>query len=334
MDVSPESGADRRRQLLARIADGALHSGAELARELGVSRTSIWHYAQALVAMGVPLEAARGNGYRLTHPLELLVERAIAARLSPGAGTRIERIDIHFEIDSTNQRLLDLAAERDVHAHACFAEVQTAGRGRRGRRWVAPACSGICVSLGWRFDAALESLAGLSLAVGVAVHRAVSALGVAGGLELKWPNDVLLDRRKLAGILVEVRGETTGPCLAVVGIGLNVALPASVRERIEPPAVDLQWALGGIPSRNVVAAELLNTLTASVVEFEQHGLAAFADDWMRHDALAGREVDIAVGERTMSGRAEGVDADGALRVRVGGELRRFHSGEVSARATR
>ncbi|MCC6714443.1 MAG: biotin--[acetyl-CoA-carboxylase] ligase, partial [Gammaproteobacteria bacterium] len=230
-----------------------------------------------------------------------------------------------------NQRLVELARVDDAHAQVCLAEIQTAGRGRRGRRWLGSVGRDVALSLAWRFNAALETLAGLSLAVGVAVHRALSGLGADDGLMLKWPNDVLYRQQKLAGVLVEVHGEMGGPCLAVIGIGLNIDLPAFVRAEVQQPVTDLKSAVRAVPTRNAIVAVLLGKLVAVLREFEVHGFGAFTGEWARLDAAYHREVDVHLPSGAAHGIAMGVTTDGALRLDVGGTERRLHSGEVSLR---
>ena len=235
-------------------------------------------------------------------------------------------------LESTSDRLL---AVNDLPAgqfDACLAEFQSAGRGRRGRRWVAPFAAGLCLSVNWNYADSPAALSALSLAAGVAARRALRRLGFPA-LSLKWPNDIVHADGKLGGILIDLRGEAAGPAYFVVGIGINVRLPASVRARLRAEgaeAIDLA-SLGPVPSRNEMAAALVAELTTALVEFGGRGLAAFADEWQEADALAGRPVRVLHGDRHLDGLARGVDADGALMIEAGGVRRRIPSGEVSVR---
>ncbi len=333
MRVVSDTGEDRRWRLLSLIADGAVHSGAAIARHLGVSRTAVWHQVHGLQALGLSVDAERGTGYRLTGGIDLLDVGGIQALLSPETRRCLRGLTLYFETDSTNQRLLDLARNQDAHAQACLAEIQTAGRGRRGRRWLGVIGRDVALSLAWRFDAALEALAGMSLVAGIAVHRALSRLGVGDGLMLKWPNDVLYRQQKLAGILVEVNGEMSGPCLAVIGVGLNIDLPDVLRAQVQQPVTDLKAALASLPSRNQIAAVLLADLISALRDFEADGFASFTNEWARHDAAYGREVDVLLPSGAARGIAMGVTDEGALRLNVEGAERRLHTGEVSLRFT-
>lgn len=322
-------------ELLRQLADGALHSGDELAARLTVSPAAVRKHLQQLEEWGIAVEALPGRGYRLETPVDLLDHAEIRARLPKDARARLRHLEVHEALDSTSDRLLavdDLPAGR---FDACLAEFQRAGRGRRGRHWIAPFASGLCLSIGWHYRDAPAALSALSLAAGVAVLRALARHGVAG-LALKWPNDVVRDDRKLGGILIDLRGEAAGPAYVVVGVGINLRLPAAARARLAAEgvdAVDLAM-LGTLPARNAVAATLIAELAAALGEFGARGLAAFAEEWRGADALAGRPVAVLHGGQTLEGRASGVDADGALLLEVDGVPRRIVSGEVSVRPVR
>lgn len=322
--------------VLRLLADGEYHSGESLAHELGVSRTAIWKHIQALGPYGVDVEAAPGRGYRLGHAVDLLCAERIQARLTTAARRRLSAIEILTETDSTNQRLLERApGDSELPGRACLAEYQRAGRGRRGNPWIAPLGSGLCLSLLWRFEAPPASLMGLSLAAGVVLARTLEANGVSG-CGLKWPNDVVWDGRKLAGILVEVRGEADGPCCVVIGVGVNVALPSAVLAQIDQPSTDIASVLGYAVSRNELAATLLSDLCGMLPRCErQAGLNSYLEAWRQYDVLNGKavEVRLAHGEH-VQGLVQAIDAEGALIVSTPEGVRRFLSGDVSVRASR
>lgn len=326
------AGVSRRGELLRLLADGEVHSGEELAAALSVSRAAVWKQLRQLGEWGIELDAQPGRGYRIAAPLDLLDAAAIRAALGQSAAARLRRLEVHEALDSTSDRLLaveDLPAGR---FDACLAEFQNAGRGRRGRRWLAPFASGLCLSVNWQFQDAPAALGALSLAAGVAALRALRRLGCAG-LALKWPNDLVHGDRKLGGILIDLRGEAAGPATVVVGIGINLCLPPAAQERLRAEGVaatDLA-ALGVRPARAAAAAALLDELALALQEFEARGMAAFADEWRDADALRGRPVRVLQGDRAVEGIARGVDADGALLLDADGARRRILSGEVSVR---
>ena len=209
----------RRGELLRLLADGETHSGEELAAALSVSRAAVWKRLQQLGDWGIALEARAGSGYRLASALDLLDATEVRASLPQAATERLRNLEVHEELESTSDRLLEVDDLPPERFDACLAEFQSAGRGRRGRRWIAPFASGLCLSVNWSYRDAPATLGALSLAAGVAVLRALRRLGFAE-LSLKWPNDIVHRNGKLGGILIDLRGEAAGPAYFVVGVGL------------------------------------------------------------------------------------------------------------------
>lgn len=317
------------RALLARLCRGPA-SGAELARELGITRSAVWKRIEALRAAGVEVQAQPGRGYALAQPLQLLDAATISAALSPAARAELEALAVLFETDSTNAAALREPAP-GRGSRAWLAERQTAGRGRRGREWASPLAAHVYLSLSRRFEGGVAALQGLGLAVAVAAVEALHSLGYSQ-VGLKWPNDLLADGRKLGGILVEVGGEAGGPLRVVVGLGLNVVMPAAAARGIDQPWCDLASLSGSPPSRPAVCVALLDALLPMLARFEREGLAPFQAGWARHDLLAGRAVRLAEGGRVHEGVAMGIAGDGALRLRHDDGERRYHAGEASLRA--
>jgi BirA family biotin operon repressor/biotin-[acetyl-CoA-carboxylase] ligase len=223
--------------LLAQLSDAHAVSGSELARRLGVTRAAVWKQIEALRALGAPIDAQAGAGYRLQWHFEALDAARMRAQLAPALRRRVRTLDVHWQIDSTSSSLLRAAAQGAPDLAVCMAETQTAGRGRRGRQWQSPLGGNVYFSLLKRFAHGMGALSGLSLVAGVALIQALGDCGVTG-VGLKWPNDVLADGRKLAGILVELGGEFLGPCHAVIGIGINLRLPPDIG--IDQPYTDLR----------------------------------------------------------------------------------------------
>lgn len=316
--------------LLQILADGRFHSGERLGEQLAVTRAAIWKQLRALEAMGLKIQAVRGRGYRLAYPIELLEVEAIRAALPQGLRQRIVNLDIFPEIDSTNAYLKRQAMAGGRSHSLCLAEWQTAGRGRQGREWVSPFGCNLYLSLLWRFNQGPTALSGLSLAVGVAMARALR-IHCGEGLGLKWPNDLYWRGRKLAGVLVEVAGDTAGPCHAVVGIGVNVRMPDRIAERIQQPWIDLYRISGRSISRNALAAQLVEQLFTALDSFEQQGLSAFLEQWRALDVTAGKNVQLRLPNQTVDGQAQGIDDNGAFVIQVGSEIKRYASGEISLR---
>ena len=317
------------RAVLLALVCGEAVSGRALAQGLGVSRTAVWKQIGRLREAGVDIEAQAGSGYRLAAPLELLDADALRARLAPSTRVRLGDLAVHWQLDSTSSELRRRAEHDPRDQLACFAEMQSAGRGRRGRHWRMPLGGGIALSLLKRFDTAMASLAGLSLAVGVAAADALADCGVAE-VGLKWPNDLVARDAKLGGILIELGGDALGPCHAIVGIGINVRLGAA-RAAIDQPVVDLAGLAPGL-SRPRFAACLLDHLVAALDRFAREGFAPFADAFAQRDVLRGRAIEVLQGDARRRGVALGIDARGALRVDFGGRVETVDGGEVSVRA--
>ena len=317
-------------ELLQILADGHWHSGETLARNLGLSRAAVWKRLQGLQNLpGVTVEAVPGQGYRLAHPLELFDRERLLAELAPRRRTRLEALEIHPVIDSTSSALLRAPAPPLHHGRACLAEYQTAGRGRRGRAWVGGFGRNLMLSLAWRFDLELAGLAGLSLAVGVTLAEVLEQAGLTGH-GLKWPNDLLVGGAKLAGILVEAQGEAGGPCTAVIGLGLNLALDDEAGV-IDQPWTDLRSHLSPLPSRNRLAGRLLDRLIATCQRLQREGVASYLDPWRRRDLFRDRPVRLQTPRGDSHGICRGIDDQGALLLETAAGLERHHAGEVSLR---
>jgi BirA family transcriptional regulator, biotin operon repressor / biotin---[acetyl-CoA-carboxylase] ligase len=321
------------RELLRRLIEGPA-SGDTLARACGQTRAAIWKRIAALRGAGIGITAQAGRGYMLSHPLELLDAEAIRARMPAQLSSALASLEVAWTIDSTNSELLRRQTPA-VGAAVLLAERQTGGRGRRGRSWLSPLAANLTFSLSRQFDGGLARLPGLSLVAGVASVEALHALGF-DAVRLKWPNDLVVPAgegmRKLGGLLVEGGGEHAGPARAVIGLGLNVHMPAESGAGIGQAWTDLYTLATATPSRNLVAATLLTHWLPALAQFDAEGLAPFLERYAGFDALAGRDVDLHLDGRQQHAQALGLATDGALRVRIDGREQRVHAGEVSVRA--
>jgi BirA family transcriptional regulator, biotin operon repressor / biotin---[acetyl-CoA-carboxylase] ligase len=319
--------------LLLLLADGELRSGEWLAQKLGQTRAAVWKAVERLRALGIDVQAVARRGYRLSNPIELLDASRIDTEIAAARKPHLRRLELLFEVDSTNTRLLAAAAPPLGTADVCLSELQHAGRGRLGRRWIAPFGTGVAMSVGWSFSDMARTLPALSLGVGVAVSRALARAGAAG-VSLKWPNDIWFRDRKVGGVLIELRAEAGGPAHVVIGIGINVLLPPGARQKIEASGVSVagvEDACETCPSRNLVAGAILDELLVMLLQYERRGFAAFRDEWSELDGLRGREAQIIVGDSVLTGIARGVDSEGALLLETGDRMQRFVSGEASLR---
>lgn len=315
--------------ILRRLSDGRFHSGQDLAHEFQLSRASIFNVINQAEAMGLKVHAVRGRGYRIPVPVEWLDGAAITAHL--GEAARVYGIRILERVDSTNTALMAAALQGAANGTVVCAEHQHAGKGRRGRPWHAALGGSLTFSVLWRFENGLQSLAGLSLAVGLAIARAINRHS-RHPARLKWPNDVLVDYRKLAGILVEVQGDLDGAAFAVVGVGLNVRLSPEQRDTVDQAVVDLH-EMGVTIGRNQLLAECLQELHVILTTFREQGFAALRADWMELDAYADKAVSLKLPDaQGVSGVAAGVDATGALLLREPQcAIRAYSGGEISLR---
>ncbi len=314
--------------LLRQLADGQTHSGETLGATIGMSRARVSRLLKQMEEFGLALDRVRGRGYRLTAATPLLDRAEIMQSLDLRAAEL--RVDVVDHVDSTSSELLRRNTHEDTHRLLLATEWQTAGRGRGGRRWESIVGGSLTFSLGWRFEQGAGFVSGVSLAMGVAIARALEASGFAG-IELKWPNDLVHGGRKVGGILIELSGDARGPSLLVIGVGLNVRLSDAVRGDIAQPVTDLA-AIAGAVDRNVLLARIAAEMVRTLEQYARSGFVSFRAEWQRRHALQNQPVDVLRPDGSVvRGSVAGVDVDGALLLDHEGRLLRFISGEVSLR---
>ena len=319
-------------RLASYLSVNETRSGEAIGNELGCTRTAVWKHIESLRTLGIEIEAVAGKGYRLREPLELLNRDSILAGLDPAVRKALRKLDIESSLDSTNSAIQRLAVE-DQHAAAIIAEHQTGGRGRRGREWLSPYARNLYLSMGWKFENGLSELGCLPLVAALAPARALSRAGLKVH-RVKWPNDLLLDGSKLCGCLVEVQGDSHGPCHAVLGVGINVHMPATaLTTGIDQPWTDVHSRLPDC-SRNTLAVLLLEELIAGLDLFANRGFEPFKDNWEKVDGLHGQVIEVYSGENVLRGKADGINESGALLLDTGEEILSLYSGEVSLRKTK
>ncbi|KRP63743.1 bifunctional biotin--[acetyl-CoA-carboxylase] ligase/biotin operon repressor BirA [Pseudomonas orientalis] len=311
--------------LLELLKDGRFHSGEALGAALGISRSAVWKQLQLLEAeLNLPIHKVRGKGYQLASPLVFLN----AGDISRSAPSLSWPIHIYDSIDSTNAEALRMVDVARAAPFLILAEQQMAGRGRRGRKWVSPFAQNIYYSLVLRIEDGLRQLEGLSLVVGLAVIQALRESGVKDAV-LKWPNDVLVGRKKIAGILLELVGDPADICHVVLGIGINVNMQRAAE-------VDQQWTsvqleTGSAADRNALVAQVSVQLQRYLDRHRESGFAALQEEWERNHAWQGRAVSLIAGVNRVDGVVLGVDRQGALRLDVGGVEKIYSGGELSLR---
>ena len=314
----------RQQQLLRLLADGEFHSGEQIGRQLVISRAAVSQQIKGLKALGLDIFSVTGKGHALAQPLELL-DAAALQHLASGAPIHCVAM-----IDSTNQYMMSRLGDWQK-GESLLTEYQSAGRGRRGRQWVAPFGSQLMMSLYWRLEEGMAAAMGLSLVVGVALVETLQSFGY-HEVGLKWPNDVYAQGAKLAGILVEMSATSGGSCHVVIGVGLNLSMP------LQPlPAITQPWtALSAIAStpvaRNRLSGEFIRRLRLALLEFEQGGLSPFLGRWNQLDIYRDRPVRLLLGEQEIRGVARGIDGQGGLLLETPSGLQTFVGGEISLRA--
>lgn len=309
-------------KLAALLADGEFHSGEHLGEALGMSRAAVNKHIQTLKSWGLDVFTVTGKGYSLAAPLQLLDEALIHAHLeTPG-------IAVIPVIDSTNQYLLDRMDQLES-GFACVAEYQQAGRGRRGRKWFSPFGANLYLSMYWRLEQGPAAAMGLSLVIGIVMAEVIQSLG-AENVRVKWPNDLYLNDRKLAGILVELTGKTGDAAQIVMGAGINLGMRGEGTSEINQGWINLQEA-GVTINRNQLAASIINSLRAALPLFERDGLAPFIQRWEKLDNFINRPVKLLIGEREVYGIARGIDKQGGLLLEQEGVIKSWVGGEISLR---
>ncbi|MBZ4200937.1 MAG: biotin--[acetyl-CoA-carboxylase] ligase [Methylotenera sp.] len=320
--------------ILRLLADGKFHSGEALALQFKVSRATIWNALQEAEKLGVEFYSVRGRGYKLPQAIALLDEQAILQAI--GEQRAWFKLEVHDHLASTNSYMMKKLSSGQAHASCVVANLQSNGRGRRGRSWQAGLGASLTFSLLWRFQCGASALPGLSLAVGVALIRALHSLGIQQA-QLKWPNDVLIVKQqqppeKLAGILIELQGDMEGPSAAVIGMGINLNLPTKIKQQIDQAATDLASVTKQTINPNELLGVLLKHLAVVLSHFEQHGFSSLREEWMTHHAYQQKEVKMLHPDgRETLGTVTGVAEDGILLIQTALGEQRFSSGEISLR---
>ena len=307
--------------LLKLLKDGRFHSGQALGAALGISRSAVWKQLQRLEAdLNLSIHKVRGRGYQLASPLELLEKEQLTDSCFP--------VFIHESLDSTNAQALREISSGLPAPFIILAEQQSTGRGRRGRKWVSPFAQNIYYSLVLRVDGGMRQLEGLSLVVGLAVLGALRDFGdfEAG---LKWPNDILVGNKKIAGILLELVGDPADVCHVVIGIGVNVNM--IVASDVDQAWTSVRLETGRDINRNALIVALGRSLEIYLSRHEALSFAAIQAEWELNHLWQGREVSLMAGTHQVDGTVLGIDQQGAIRLNVAGQEKTFSGGELSLR---
>jgi BirA family biotin operon repressor/biotin-[acetyl-CoA-carboxylase] ligase len=305
-------------------------SGSQLAEQLGISRAAVWARMEALREVGYEITAGPHHGYRLVNTPDALHADDLLAHLGDSPRIIGRDIQVFKETTSTNDIIERLARDGVREGVVVFAESQTRGRGRLGRKWISPANQGLWFSVLLRPKLHPQESTQLTIASATALRRAIiSATGLRP--EIKWPNDLLIGGKKVAGILTELSAEADRVHHLILGIGVDVNVAANeLPAEIRPFATSLKIETGREIARVELAAVILRELDKDYARLGNGEFAAVADEWEEGCATIGRNVSVRMGDRQISGRAESLDDDGALLVRTEhGHLERVIGGDVT-----
>ena len=307
-------------------------SGQELATHFEVTRATIHNCILRIESLGIEVERVPGLGYRLCAPLDLLDKDVIVNNLAAEVVSNLQTLQCLQQVDSTNQRANSLANPVAGKFSVILAEMQSAGRGRRGRAWVSPFAANVYLSITWPLQRSLHEASILSPYLALCVAESLHALQLPR-LGLKWPNDIYCNGKKLAGLLIECSGELAGSCKMVIGLGINVSMSRYNHVYIDQQWTDIcsshaNWQL----SRNELAAHLINALVNGLQTFEQASLTNVDQQWAQWDVLRNANVDVQASEQTQQGIARGIDLDGCLLLETAQGLQKISVGDVSVRA--
>ena len=321
--------------LINKLADGQYHSGTQLGMELNVSRAAICKVMKQINGLGLDVHSVRGKGYKLQDPVLLLDSEKIAVAIPLDRLGKLQELVILDSIDSTNSYAMrEIQAGHGIPEPGKYlvylAEQQTRGKGRRGREWVSPFGQNIYLTMVRNVDNGAMKTEGISLIVGLALVRALEALGISS-LKVKWPNDVLFDNMKLGGILLEITGDIGGVCQLIIGVGINIHCQPEQMQNISQPWTDLNRITGKNTDRNLLAVNVVMNIMQALSEFETHGLQGFLDEWQQYDAIFDKDVELISGDNSQFGKARGISKSGALLFEVDGITQEVQGGEISLR---
>ena len=317
------------------LADGRFHSGSELGEELNVSRAAIWKNIKKCEGLGIEVHSVRGKGYRIANPVFLLDSGDIYAAMPNGLNKVIQHLEILDTIDSTNgyamRQLQDGSLTLEDGKYSIYlAEQQTNGKGRWGRKWISPFAQNICLTMVRQVDTGTMGTEGISLVVGLAINRALRQQGIIG-LGVKWPNDVMLEGKKLAGILLEITGDISGMCQLLIGVGINIRCRSESMDEVDQPWADLQQTAGHNIDRNFLVSAVISHIMLALEEFESYGLGNFTAEWQEYDVMQDRSVELKTSGVSRYGIARGISDSGALLLETEDGIQTVNGGEVSLR---
>ncbi|GAA5132827.1 bifunctional biotin--[acetyl-CoA-carboxylase] ligase/biotin operon repressor BirA [Thalassotalea piscium] len=315
-------------QLIRELAAGKFVSGQLIGESLGISRAAVSKQIASLNEIGFDIFSVTGKGYRLAQPIALVDKTKVLAALSTKA--LASKVEVHCLIDSTNNFLLRRLPDHIKQGQVCIAEHQSAGRGRRGKEWVSPFGSHVYMSMYWYLEQGMSAAMGLSVVAAIAISDAIESLYQIK-VQLKWPNDIYINEKKLAGILIDLEGQALEPSHCVIGLGVNVSMPEQASSKIDQPWTDLQTHVSTPVDRNILIAEIISKLTERLHEHQEHGIVKMLDQWFKLDLYLNKPVKLVAGEKVTYGLCRGINTQGALLLEVERQIKPVYGGEVSLR---
>lgn len=315
-------------QLIRELADGKFVSGQLIGESLGISRAAVSKQIASLNDMGFDIFSVTGKGYRLAQPISLIDKTKVLAALSTKA--LASKVEVHCLIDSTNNYLLRRLPDHIKQGQVCVAEHQSAGRGRRGKQWISPFGSHIYMSMYWYLEQGMSAAMGLSVVAAIAISDAIKSLYQID-VQLKWPNDIYIEGKKLAGILIDLEGQALEPSHCIIGIGVNVSMPENASNAIDQPWTDLQTHTAIDIDRNILIAEIISKLTERLYEHQENGIVKMLDQWFNLDLYLNQPIKLISGSKVTQGICRGINNQGALLFEVDRQIKPVYGGEVSLR---
>lgn len=301
------------RDILRLMPRGKWMSAMDLAAGVKLEMSVLDRRIRSLVDDGVAIGRCRQRGYRLEQAIDFIDQDCLAAQLARDSELDPRRVEVLDQVDSTSTRLLNWSNSDDIHGRVCVSEFQSAGRGRHGRRWHGARYRNVMLSLAWLWTGQPAKVAGLSLSIGVAVGRVLSQL-TSASIQLKWPNDILADEGKLAGILVDVMPPANGPMRVVIGLGVNVNNPPELDHKVDQRVSNLCDSAIGPVSRTRLAGNLVLALAGVLDRFALSGFTADYVQWNALDAFRDKPVMAVINGVTVNGKGRGVNQDGSYAI--------------------
>jgi BirA family biotin operon repressor/biotin-[acetyl-CoA-carboxylase] ligase len=310
--------------LITILNDGEYHDGTTIGDALHITRSAVWKAIKKLEGYKIKIHSVKGKGYILSEPLILLNQKII----KKGITHKNINLQLFETIPSTNDYLKSIGNSNKISI--CIAEQQTQGKGRLHRNWHSPFAQNIYLSCSYPFQKDLSELPGLSLVVSLAIAKILKTVGLSTHLNVKWPNDILYDHKKLSGNLIEILAESNGISLATIGIGINVNMLTDGHHDISQPWTSLSKITNHYMDRNVLCISLINQLIDHLQLFDSNGLSSFIAEWNQMDYLKKKNIALKNGNKIIHGKAMGIDEQGHLILELkNGSTQAFSSGDTS-----